>query len=97
MTLSVNYTDLITKDLEKYKQQVKKLAKDSLIEFKSLTPIRSGNARRNTTLQGDTIVADYPYAERLDEGYSNQAPDGMIKPFEKWISTEVNKIFTDKK
>lgn len=39
-----------------------------------------GNARRKTTLKNNTIDANYPYAKRLDEGYSSQAPDGMTEP-----------------
>lgn len=49
--------------------------------FKKTTPIDSGNARKRTKKEGaDTIFADYPYAQRLDKGYSRQAPDGMSKP-----------------
>lgn len=48
--------------------------------FVKNTPIRSGNARRNTKKSGHTINADYPYAQRLEEGYSKQAPQGMTEP-----------------
>lgn len=56
--------------------------------FKSITPVRSGNARNNTKLkkgkQFDTrsnkIQAKYPYAGRLDEGWSKQATKGMTGP-----------------
>lgn len=50
--------------------------------FKSVTPIRTGNARANTYLHNNEIVANYPYAERLDNGYSQQAPNGMTTPTE---------------
>lgn len=49
--------------------------------FVKATPINTGNARKNTVTQGtDTIFADYAYAKRLDQGWSNQAKDGMTKP-----------------
>lgn len=48
--------------------------------FVKNTPIRSGNARRNTKKQGKAIDANYPYAQRLEEGYSKQAPYGMTEP-----------------
>jgi hypothetical protein len=50
--------------------------------FVKATPIRSGNARRNTDLDknSNTITADYPYAGRLNHGWSKQAPDGMVQP-----------------
>lgn len=49
--------------------------------FKSVTPVDSGNARRNTSKQGtDSIHADYAYAGRLNRGWSNQARKGMASP-----------------
>jgi len=52
--------------------------------FVDHTPIRTGNARNNTLLQADEIIAAYPYAGRLDEGYSQQAPAGMTAPTEEY-------------
>lgn len=69
----------------------KKMAKEAFNHFKGITPVRSGNARRNTRLQGDEIQANYPYAGRLDKGYSSQAPDGMTKPTEKFIQEYIKK------
>lgn len=68
-----------------------KMAKEAFNYFKDITPIRSGNARRNTRLQGDEIQAQYPYAGRLDTGYSPQAPQGMTKPTEKFIQEYIKK------
>ncbi len=48
--------------------------------FVAETPIRSGNARRNTRIRNTTIKADYAYADRLDNGWSSQSPDGMTEP-----------------
>lgn len=58
----------------------KKLAEEGFTYFRAITPYRSGNAQNNTSLRGDTITANYPYATRLDNGYSRQAPNGMSKP-----------------
>lgn len=70
-----------------------KLPAEATQEFKTLTPIKTGNARRQTQLQNKrTIVADYPYAERLDNGYSKQAPQGMTKPFEAWMEKRMNEL-----
>lgn len=41
---------------------------------------KPGNARRKTVLKNNTIDANYPYAKRLEEGYSSQAPKGMTEP-----------------
>jgi hypothetical protein len=57
--------------------------------FIQQTPIDTGNARANTTLNGDVIDANYPYASVLDAGRgyrdgqmrgSEQAPHGMSEP-----------------
>ena len=60
-------------------------------QFVKNTPVRSGNARRNTRLNDTKISADYPYSQRLEDGYSKQAPQGMIDPTEKWIQHEVDR------
>jgi hypothetical protein len=58
-------------------------------KFKSITPVKSGNAKRNTTKGNNTIDANYSYAQVLDKGRHNtnkgmrgstQAPEGMSKP-----------------
>ena len=56
------------------------LAKAAHTEFVKNTPLRTGNARRNTNLQGSTIDANYNYAGKLDSGFSKKAPRGMTKP-----------------
>lgn len=48
--------------------------------FRSITPKDTGNARRNTRQASNEIRAEYPYARRLDNGYSKQAPKGMVTP-----------------
>jgi hypothetical protein len=53
------------------------------------TPVDTGNARNNTKLSGDKILAQYPYARRLNDGYSKQAPDGMSKPTDDYIKTYI--------
>lgn len=60
-------------------------------EFVKNTPIDKGHARRSTKLQNNTIIADYPYSQRLEDGYSKQAPRGMVEPTEKWIQKEVDR------
>ena len=70
-------------------------ALDDLPEFaertmKAKTPIRKGNARRNTNLQGNTVTANYAYAQRLEDNYSPQTQGkGIIAPTEAAIQREV--------
>lgn len=72
------------------------LVDEALEYFVDKTPKRSGNARRNTSARGNTILADYPYAGRLDEGYSKQAPNGMSKPtlehFQKLVNERTRRL-----
>lgn len=68
-----------------------KLAQEAYRFFRDITPIKSGNARRNTHLTGDTIQGDYLYATRLDNGYSKQAPNGMSRPTEKFVQDYIKK------
>ncbi len=48
--------------------------------FRNITPIDTGNAKRNTNTRGKVIRANYGYASKLDEGFSRQAPGGMSDP-----------------
>jgi hypothetical protein len=48
--------------------------------FLKHTPVKSGNAVKHTTKNSSEINANYPYAKRLDEGYSHQSSQGMVKP-----------------
>ena len=58
----------------------KQLAQAAYTTFYVNTPLRTGNARNHTSVKGDTISAAYPYATRLDNGYSRKSPNGMSKP-----------------
>lgn len=77
----------IQKDLDTVPNQAYKFFK-----YDAPTPIKSGNARKNTTLSNSTIEANYPYAKRLNEGYSSQAPDGMAKPTIAYVKQLVRQI-----
>lgn len=86
-------------DLTDFKKQMGRLEKafDTIPEFaldnfKKHTPYHSGNARRNTVLQGSSVVADYPYSQRLEDNWSPQTQgQGMVAPTEKDIQKEVDR------
>ena len=88
----VKVTDRTTQWIKDVERQIQQLPKEAYDYWKKITPIDTGNARRSTSLQGNTIHANYQYAKRLDEGWSNQAKDGMIKPTEKFIEDKIKKI-----
>lgn len=91
--MNIQWQDNFQNDSQEIKKELKKLPQDSLQKFVSLTPIDTGNARNNTKLSGNTIEAKYAYAQRLDQGYSKQAPQGMTKPFDKWLENRFRRIF----
>jgi len=88
---------------KKVKPNVMKKAFDY---FRKLTPVDTGNAKRNTTLTSDYVIeADYPYAFVLDKGRhmtskgargSKQAPQGMTNPtvrkFKEWVRNFIKVI-----
>ena len=62
-------------------------------EFQALTPIDTGNARSQTQLRSREIVADYPYAQRLDDNWSKQTRgQGIVAPFTKWWIAQLKRI-----
>lgn len=74
-------TDSVDKMLDKLLLMPEEVMESAYVFFRNQTPIREGNARNRTKLQGKlTIGAKYPYAGRLDEGWSKQAPKGMTEP-----------------
>jgi hypothetical protein len=77
---------------EKLDSISKELVKEAYAFFKKATPIRTGNARRKTYQQGTQIKAKYPYAKRLDDGYSRQAPNGMVKPTREFMKKKLKQI-----
>ena len=84
--------DTITPSIQRMKSALEQVPAQAYQEWVKDTPIRSGNARRKTRLNKNTIVAQYPYAQRLDEGYSKQAPTGMTKPVTKFVQAQMAKI-----
>lgn len=87
----------IKNNLENKKNEIRKIPEEAYKVFVKETPVRKGNARRNTKLRSkNSIVADYPYAKRLNEGYSKQSPEGMVTPTEEFITNQFNKIMSGK-
>lgn len=72
-------------------RNVKDLSKGAHQVFVENTPQDTGNAKRKTVLQGNKIIADYDYSQKLDEGYSRKKPKGMTEPTQQWIEQEINR------
>lgn len=96
LNFKIQIDDKITPDTKVKQKQLDKVPGDAYVFFRAHTPVRTGNARRSTFLKKDTIVGAYPYAQRLDQGYSRQAPDGMSKPTEAYIKKRLDAIMKRK-
>jgi hypothetical protein len=96
MKLQVKVDNKISPMLKKMQTEIKNLPSQALKVFVEETPVRNGNARRNTKLNKNSIQANYPYAQKLNEGYSKQSPEGMTQPTTDYIIEQFNKIMTGK-
>jgi hypothetical protein len=89
--------NLLTPALKKIRTQLQDLPAEIYMEFIKNTPIDTGNARRSTKLiNNKTIAAKYVYAGRLENGWSKQAPEGMIKPTKEWAKKRIKEILRKK-
>lgn len=96
VSISVSGIDSLGKDLEKVlDKKVKEIAQITYDQARAHTPIRTGNARRNWTKEVKdrdfTIENRVPYIERLEQGWSKQAPNGIIMPTIKSVRGQIKK------
>jgi hypothetical protein len=96
LNFKIEIDDKITPDTKAKQKKLAQVPNDAYLYFKAHTPIRTGNARSRTVLRKDVITGAYPYAQRLDDGYSKQAPDGMSKPTEAYIKQRLDAIMKRK-
>lgn len=89
--MSIRITDNISKSLKRIEASIDGVPEEAYAFWRSVTPIRSGNARRKTRLKQNTIEANYPYAQALDSGASRQAPKGMSEPTTQYLDREYRK------
>ena len=99
MTVDIRSTTKLFDDAATLTQD---LTDDTYKFFLAQTPVKTGNARGNTSLAStkdsktglskSTIEGDYPYAQRLDEGWSKQAPNGMTAPTERYIERRLDEL-----
>ena len=85
--LKISLTGLSSVDRElkeSLRLTVQRLADEVFLDAKEVTPVKTGNARRNWTkkVTGDNFTVEnrVPYIERLEAGASKQAPKGIIGP-----------------
>lgn len=93
MKIEVNARDFLL-DLDRMRDDIVDAWADSSDEFRRLTPVLSGNARRNTRYNDNRkqITAEYPYGAVLDDGYSKKAPNGMTVPTLTFFEQKIQRI-----
>jgi hypothetical protein len=91
MQNSINRMQYIKKVLDP-----KNLTDKAYPVFMSETPVRTGNARNSTKKTANSINANYPYAGRLDRGWSRQSPQGMTKPTIEYLRDYIRKALASK-
>lgn len=94
MSVKVNLSDFnrqIARALHVF-DDLPEYAEKTMKAYTPIARVNGGNARRNTNLQGNTVIADYPYAQRLEDNYSPQTRGrGIIAPTEQEIQKEVDR------
>jgi hypothetical protein len=91
--MAINFNmSAVNKMFDQAEAVARTLPREAYDYFVDNTPIRTGNARRSTSLRGSTVDANYPYAERLDDGYSQLQPQGMTEPTEKFLEKRINDL-----
>lgn len=96
MEIKVNTKD-VTKMFKQLGGVPDDVHNDAFKFLRQETPKRSGNARRKTKKEsGLRIGSRYPYAQRLDDGWSRQAPNGFTDPtidkMAQLVDKEIRKI-----
>ena len=64
---------------------VRQVSRNLFTEVKRFTPVKSGRARKGWKFRKRSdsqyrISNRVPYINRLDEGYSKQSPNGIVRP-----------------
>jgi hypothetical protein len=89
--MSIRVKDKMSPSLNRIAKSIQGVPEQAYAYWRSITPKRSGNARRQTRLQGNEIQARYDYASALDAGASKQAPQGMSEPTTQYLDREYKK------
>jgi hypothetical protein len=85
MTITITGLGIAISNIESEATRlIKSVGDETFADIVPNTPIRTGNARRNwsetVTPKAFQIKNTVPYIERLEAGYSKQAPKGMVGP-----------------
>jgi hypothetical protein len=89
MTIIIN--DKMTSRLQRFIKDLEKVMPDAYDVWLRNTPKDKGGARQRTSLKGNIIHANYPYADKLDQGYSKKST-GMSEPTKDFITKRLKSL-----
>lgn len=78
-----------SRQIDRFLKNLPQMMHDKFVE---VTPIDTGNAKNSTELDGNKIIGNYNYANRLNTGWSRQAPQGMTDPVIEHVRDELRKL-----
>lgn len=99
--IEVSNSDKVLQDLTVLKNSmVTRLQQVVNTELKARTPYRTGNARKGwratTSASTKAVENTVPYIQRLEQGWSQQAPRGFVNQSVQAAISQVDKEFTNK-
>lgn len=80
VTLELRGLEQVTKDLQREVDQFKSFVLDTFQrQVVGRTPIDTGRARKGWQKRQNSVENQVPYIDRLERGWSKQAPRGFVK------------------
>jgi len=93
VTVSPNLQRKLGQALDEFTEEI---IEDASVIARGFTPRRSGKAQRAWHVEGRgrnaEAINDVPYIERLDKGWSKQAPRGILKPTLRRLTGQTRRI-----
>jgi len=98
LKVSFNSKRVISELSNDVDQMVRSISQDLFDTVKQKTPVRSGRAKKSWRLRKERkysyeVSNRVPYIDRLDEGYSKQAPRGMTRPATREVLNRARRRF----
>jgi hypothetical protein len=90
--MSITVRDKMTLSLQKLDREIRSIMPKAYKVWVQNTPKDQGGAKSKTSLKGNTIHANYQYADKLDDGYSPKSPNGMSQPTTDFITEQIKSL-----
>jgi len=79
LKIEVRGEELVEQELQRFVDRYTGILQDEILaNIRPRTPIDSGQARRGWRKEDNRVVNRVPYIQRLEQGWSKQAPRGFV-------------------